>query len=136
MKREQIDTGKAFVCLTKEGHVLIQIHEDQEIDINDIKAINAAKFNLVKEEPYTVIFVTPVIGDITHQARLYSASKEVNKNAIAKAIVSNSLAGRIISSFFINIIRPPAPTKLFSCKHQASEWLNNMCTRALKNDLV
>jgi hypothetical protein len=130
MIKEQrlIDLNHAAISITKEAHILIQIKEDQEIELPEIEAINAAKNQLAQNKPYTVIFASPQIGNISIEAMRFSASNQVYHNAIAKAIVANSLSSRIIGNFFIKMIKPPAPTKLFKTIDEASVWLNSMKT--------
>ncbi len=129
IKQQQfIDLSHAVISLTKDAHILIQIKEDQEIDLPEIEEINAAKNKLAQNKPNTVIFATPQIGNISIEAMRFSASKEVYHNAIAKAIVANSLSSRLIGSFFIKMNKPPAPTRLFKTIEEATVWLNHMKT--------
>lgn len=121
-----IRTSKADVSKTPDDHILIQVHENQDLELEDMKEIHAAKARQASGKLYTVLFIPPICGSVSKEAREFSATKEVNHNAIAKAIVSRSISSRIISDFFIRINRPPAPTKLFSSYEEAVEWLNRM----------
>jgi hypothetical protein len=59
---------------------------------------------------------------VTREARDYSAH-EGKKYFIASAIISKSLAVRIIVNFFNRFYRQPVPFKLFEDKEEALEWL-------------
>lgn len=127
-QKQYIEYSHSTISLTIDAHILIQIKENQEIDLPEIEEINAAKNKLAQSKPYTVIFATPQIGNISIEAMRLSASKKVYHNAIAKAIIANSLSSRIIGNFFIKMIKPPAPTKLFKTIDEATVWLNQMKT--------
>ncbi len=114
------------LSITKNGNILIQVTENVEIDIQQIEEINQGKIVLANNKPYKILFVAPNLGNITMEAIRFSASEKVYKNAIAKAVVAQSLSSRLISSFFISVIKPPAPTKLFKTIEEAEEWLNNV----------
>ena len=121
-----VTTPKANVELTQEGHVRIYVHENSDVNLNDIKQINEAKKKIVGHGKHTVLFLVPAIGNLSNSAREFSASQEANHNAIAKALVVKNLAGRLICRFFINVNKPPSPTKIFKCEREASSWLNKM----------
>lgn len=114
------------LSITNNGHILIQVNEDVDIDTHQIEEINNGKTLLAKDKSYKIIFVTPCIGNISMEAIKLCASDKVYKNAIAKAVVASSLSSRLISSFFITIIKPPAPTKLFKTIEEAEVWLDTI----------
>lgn len=117
---------KATATLIKQHTVRIDIHENVELTSNDILLINKAKNELIGEDKYVVLFVPCEFGTITPKARRTSASEEVYRNAIAKAIIVKHLGNRLIANFFITINKPPAPTKLFADEDTALKWLGIM----------
>jgi hypothetical protein len=125
-----IRTKKADVELTNDQHILIRIHENNDVDLEDAKEIHAAKSRLANGKKHTVLFVTPEHGNLSREARNYSASEEVNKDAIAKAVISRNLASSLIIRFFITVNKPPALTKLFFCEKAAAGWLSEMREKA------
>ncbi|HLP14185.1 MAG TPA: hypothetical protein VK177_19800 [Flavobacteriales bacterium] len=128
MNGTSIRVKQATVSTLANGFIRILIDEEAEITSNDILEINAAKSKLAGNQPHIVLFIAPKNGSITSEARATSASKEVNRNAIAKAIVTKSLPQRLIGNLFIKFNKPPAPTKLFSIEKDAIEWLKMMKT--------
>lgn len=124
--KECIVLPKATVTLIKQNTIRIDIHEDVELDSEDILQINKAKNELVGDNKHVVLFVPCEFGAITKEARETSASEEVYRNAIAKAIIVTHLGNRLIASFFIMVNKPPAPTKLFSDEKDALKWLKAM----------
>lgn len=122
-----IRTAKAEISLfEKDWLVKITIKEKADLTPKDILAIDAAKRKLVRGHKHCVLFIPPFEGSIDQQARELSASEAVNKNAIAKAIIAQTIASRLIGNFFIAINKPPAPTKLFRGEADALLWLRDM----------
>src|SRR5437762_1918135 len=89
-----INTGKAEITLIGTGQIQIRVQENAEIFVDDIKAINEAKNEIVKDDPHTVLVVSPNSGHISPDAREFSASMSSNSKAIARAIVARSLLSR------------------------------------------
>jgi len=56
-------------------------------------------------------------------SREYNGSEEVTKHCSAIAMLSTSLAQRIMANFFIRIIKPKVPTRFFASETEALEWL-------------
>jgi len=125
-KDKTIKYNHSEISFNKEGHIVINVFENAEIDVKEIEEINKGKELLAKNKPYKILFVTPNLGNITMEAIKFAASDKVYKNAIAKAVVANSLSSRLLSSFFITAIKPPAPTKLFKTIGDAEMWLNSI----------
>lgn len=121
-----IDTGKALVNRDEKGTVFIRIKDGMELELEDIESINSAKDQLAGDELYTVIFSVGQYCAISPEARAFSASAAVYRNAIAKAIIAPDLPGKLISNFFIKFNRPPAPTRLFNTEQEALLWLEQI----------
>jgi hypothetical protein len=119
-----IKTSKADVYITDDHHICVRINEDEDLDVGDIKRIHEAKKILTNGSMYALLFCSAFYGSYTSEARKFAASEEVNKNAIAKAIVAKSLPMRLTAAFFINFNRPSVPTKLFTNEEEAILWLN------------
>jgi len=59
----------------------------------------------------------------TKEARDYLIGEEASRNITAMAFYIDSPVGKIITSFFLKIKKPPYPLKIFSSKEKAIEWL-------------
>ncbi len=64
-------------------------------------------------------------GDIitTPEMRHVSASAQYNSHFIAVALVSPSVAMKILGNFYMRINRPVVPTRFFSEHDLAEQWL-------------
>ncbi len=124
-----IDIGKALVELREDGHLEIRIKDNQELDVDDIKALVLAKRRLLGNTPHTTVFIAGSNSSISTEARSFASTEEAYDGAIAKSIVANELSTRLMGNFFIRFNHPPAPTKLFATEKEATEWLNQMRDR-------
>lgn len=61
----------------------------------------------------------------TPEMRQVSASQQYNSHFIAVALVSPSIAMKILGNFYMRINRPTVPTRFFSQHEIAAEWLKN-----------
>lgn len=100
----------------------ITILENSEISEADIYQINESQNKLMEKAKCFVLFVPPKYGSISQEAISASASKELNSNSIAKAILVKNLAHRIVARFFIQIKKPGSPTRIFTNEAAALEW--------------
>lgn len=64
--------------------------------------------------------------DITNEARKYAASKESNLYTLANAVLVDSLPKKLLFNFFLRFENPIVPTKGFSTKEEAMEWLQQL----------
>lgn len=59
----------------------------------------------------------------TNESRKYFAEQTAARQFAAVAIVTKSLAQRLIVNFYINVNRPNVPTRMFGDKDEAMKWL-------------
>ena len=126
VKHQRVKTitiPQAVLTLSNEFFVTIAINDYVSLDKKDILEINEAKHQLVGENPYVVVFIPGMFASISSEARSESATANVYKNAIAKAIVVTHIGQRLIGNLFLNFNKPPAPTKLFKTNKDALLWL-------------
>ncbi len=124
--KEIIELNKVFVSLNQQNIIKILVKDNIELNVEDILAIQKAKHKLIENQKHYVLFVTPRYSSITPEARSFSASAEVNKNAIAKGIVVVNLATRLISQFFVTVNKPPVMTKIFATQEEALSWFKTI----------
>jgi len=63
------------------------------------------------------------VKSITKEARDYLASAEGTRYVTAAGLLLESYLGKIMGNFFLQINKPSLPTKMFSNKKEAIEWL-------------
>lgn len=114
------------VSLMEDNIIRVKVNEHSIIDVSEVLELQKVKRSMVGDQRHSVMFITPKFGTMTKEARELSASKEVNINAMGKAIVLNGLAMRILANFFINFNKPPVEHKCFENEKNALEWLRTL----------
>lgn len=73
---------------------------------------------------YTMIIATKEFFNMTPEARAtFAGEMKTGFKTEKMALYVNSLAYRIMANFFIRFDKPPIPTKLFSSRDKAIDWL-------------
>ena len=105
--------------------VCIKLKEDVHIELEDIKEQRYFLSN--KYDGYNkhlILVETNTNGSISKEAREFSAKPEINSTTKATAIISNSLADRILINFIVKFTKNySVKMKIFDNKQKAIEWL-------------
>lgn len=102
----------------------VHVKHNADIDVDEIKEVRETNETLADGKPYVVLFEIAEFAFISKEAREYGGENELGELRKAMAIVVKSMAHRILANFFINVNKPPTPTKVFNDKAKALEWLN------------
>lgn len=111
------------ISLIESQIVKIEVHEDAEIDLPEAIDMRQSALQLVGNKKFAILFDANHRGHITPEAREQFACKEYTDVRIGAAIVTNSLANKIIGNFFIKFNKPATPTRIFSDQDSAVVWL-------------
>jgi hypothetical protein len=93
-----------------------------EINLDGAKQIVADRLNVQKGVSYPVFCDAHGIKDSDKPARDYLA-KEGSSLVKAVAVLIDSPVTRVMANFYLAISRPIVPTKMFTDKNQALEFL-------------
>ena len=104
----------------------LKLQSNIELDANDAIEIRSNFLSLSNGKKWGVLVDAENFFSTTSEFRQLSASKEYTDLRLALAIVTNSMATKIIGNFFIKVNKPASPTKLFSDEKQAFEWLKRL----------
>ena len=96
-----------------------------ELDIDDAIEIRQGITKLCPNMKFAVMVDGSNYFSTTAELRQLIASDEYTQLRFATAIVTESLAGKIIGNFFIKVNKPASPTKIFSKEKDAFQWLNH-----------
>src|SRR5688572_28335714 len=93
---KELRTPKATLFLYEGNLVKVLTHENQVLDVDDMRVIQEARRKLVKDNPYVIMSVTEPFAGITREAREFGFRKEVIGERLALAVVVRTLAHRIL----------------------------------------
>jgi hypothetical protein len=97
-----------------------------ELDVQDGYDMRSVFISLSDGSTFAVLTDASNFFSTTSELRQLLASKEFTDLRFATAIVTQSMANKIIGNFFIKVNKPASPTKLFSSEELALEWLNHL----------
>jgi hypothetical protein len=94
------------------------------MNLEAAKLVVADRISIQKSTPYPVLCDMRGIKDSDKPARDYLA-KEGSTLVKAVAVLIESPVTKIMANFYLTISRPTVPTKMFTDKAQALEFLKN-----------
>lgn len=119
----EIEFKKSTVSLLDNGIIHIHFKPGAEIELSDSMLIVEAMEKVGKGKKYPILIDAGEFVTINKEVREFSASEESNIYTLADAIAYSSLAQKLIADFYIKNNEPVVPTKNFSTKEDAIEWL-------------
>ncbi|MEM9389116.1 MAG: hypothetical protein AAGA02_01510 [Bacteroidota bacterium] len=93
------------------------------VDLNKAKIMVSERVAFCEEKTWPHLFDISSLKKITKDARDYLAD-EGNRYVTASAIIVNSPVLKMIANFFITVNRPKSPTRMFTNKNSALNWLS------------
>ena len=114
----------AFIKYWVEEDILFG--EYKHVDVNSLAiAMECVKDRLLlaNGNSYPYLLDARKLRSINKEARDYFASEESEKCMVAGAILVDSSITTIIGNFFLKINKPSIPTRIFTDKEKALDWL-------------
>lgn len=99
----------------------IEFLQGADIDLSDAILINETLQEFSQGNKYCIVLDGKNQFTTTPESREFVAKKSSDR--IAFAIVTNSIANKLVGNFFIQFNKPNTPTKLFSDEESAIKWL-------------
>lgn len=97
----------------------------KEIDTMDLdmaKSCVRERLKFTGNKAYPCLVDVIKLKNFTKEARDYFAN-EGNEGIIANAIISGSVFIKMMANFYITVNKPQNPTRMFTDKKSALEWL-------------
>ena len=119
----KIKTKMNEIWIDEEGFLMLKPIPGLEMDLNEVKACFEA-YKTLGFGPHNKVLelIDARDGSMTSEARTYAA--EHGKDYfIAAAIISDSLAVRMVVNFFNTFYKHVVPFKMFSNEEDARKWL-------------
>jgi hypothetical protein len=118
-----IKTRTADFLLDDNGILHISPFPDAQIDYEDALDNALVMKKLTGNKPCLKIVDSTTNWTMNKKAKIFSDSKELREKTIARAIVKGSLINTMILNFFVRLSRTDVPTKIFTDRDEAYEWL-------------
>lgn len=123
LHEEKIIAGQTEIWFDEEGILRLKPFVGTDLELKDVMACFEVykKWGCDKQKVLQLIDAREHVS-MTHEGRKYAA--EHGKHFfIASAVISNSLAVRLIVNFFNSFYEQPVPFKLFGTEEEALKWL-------------
>lgn len=118
----KIEHSKSTCELIEPRVIEVIVKDNASLEVDDIIEIREANQVLAKGGKYVVLLESGFNTSLSKEAREESSKKEYGETRKAMAFVINSLSQRIVGNFFIQMNKPPTPTKIFTSKKEALTW--------------
>jgi hypothetical protein len=93
------------------------------IDLKDVRQVMAWVEEIGKGRMFINLMEGAYNSDLAPEVREFSASSSNNKYTIADAMVISSQAHKLVTNFYMKFNKPSKPTKIFTDRNKAIEWL-------------
>lgn len=113
----------AGVELLENGVIRVEFFDKQSIGEEESREINNAIGRLSDGKPARIMMVPQPNTVFDHGAREFSASDEGLQYTIGDAMITTSLAHKILVSFYLKFNKPKKPSKAFDNEEDAMTWL-------------
>ena len=120
--KSEILENQYFKCWLDEGIV----YSEYKVDVLDIEAARGCvslRMQLIDDKSYPTLIDGRSVKDIYKEARDFFSSEEGSEGISASALITHSVVGKFIGSFFLKINRPTVPIKIFNSIEEAVSWL-------------
>ncbi len=112
-----------FVIFELENEILFaNIKSKLKIDKNIAIEIVKTRMGFTEGKSYPQLIQDMGVISIDREAREYFSSEGI-MGITAGAFLLNSVFSKFLGNFYLKITRPPIPTKIFTDKAKALEWL-------------
>jgi hypothetical protein len=112
-----------FIFKRKDGIVQIQFEKGFEGGLEDAKKMVKHFALLSPERKAKILAIYAEDNLFSKEVRDFVAGPEVSKIVAADAFLINGTALKIIGNFYLQVNKPQRPSKLFTKKEEAVEWL-------------
>jgi hypothetical protein len=125
---KHIRLKKSEHTLVSESPVIIRIEsfEGEYVEVEDVEEMRKANVELSGNLPYVILLdTTKGHAPASPEANKLMASQEFAGKRKAIGIIARTLAGKIVSNFFIRFNKPFTPTRVFTNEEDALAWLRS-----------
>jgi len=119
-----IQLEKSTHILLEPGILLMEVKEGVFFELDDAEIAHEAHLKLGSGKPFCILLDTKDgFFNVSPEAKKRIASAEFAQYMLASAFVVTSMPARLAGNFFVRLVKPAAPTRLFSNRSDALRWL-------------
>lgn len=125
VSEKKISTPQSEVWMSEKGILYLRMKDYGEVDLEEATLCFKIykEMGIGPENKVVQMIIATGTASITPEARKYAA--EHGRNFfLASAVISESLAVRLVVNFFNTFYRHPVPLKMFETEEKALAWLN------------
>ncbi|MDX5419622.1 MAG: hypothetical protein LPK09_10435 [Hymenobacteraceae bacterium] len=119
VKSKETDLVKMFL---QDGILHFYYKEIENMDLEMAKTFVRERLEFTEHKAYPCLVDVILLKNSTKEARDYFAN-EGNEGILANALLVNSSAFKMMANFYVMVNKPQNPTRLFTDKKSALEWL-------------
>lgn len=118
------DDAKLHIELSDDGLLLLRWQSGVHIQVEDARAAMAKVNEICEHERHAMLVDMAAVGSVSREAR---AVWSIPCRASSIALLGKSPVDRVLANFFLGVHVPPCPTRFFTSRSEAVDWL---CTGA------
>lgn len=112
--------GKGSVELREDGLLHLRWQPGAHIQLEDAHAAMAKVNEVCRQEPHPMLVDMAAVGSVSRQAR---GVWSIPCSASRIALLGKSPVDRVLANFFLGVHVPPCPTRFFTSRSEALDWL-------------
>ncbi|MGM7777359.1 DUF7793 family protein [Arthrobacter sp. KNU-44] len=118
---ETADGEKATVDLGVDGLLHLRWRPGVAIEVEDARAAMAKVDELCQQEQHPMLVDMATVASVSREAR---GVWSIPCGASRIALLGTSPVDRALANFFLGVHVPPCPTRFFTSRRDALDWLN------------
>lgn len=115
------DGEKASVDLTVDGYLHLRWRPGVDIQVEDARAAMAKVNELCQQAQHPMLVDMAAVSSVSREAR---GVWSIPCGASRIALLGTSPVDRVLANFFLGVHVPPCPTRFFTSRRDALDWLN------------
>ncbi len=115
----------AFLGLRIDGILITSFFENRTITAYECEMMVALLEEKLGKRRYRMLLYSTSTTYFDKSALSFSASERGQSFSVAEAYITSNLLHKIIGIIYVYFDRPKVPTKIFTDKNRAIEWLKN-----------
>lgn len=115
----------AFLGLRTDGILITSFFENRTITANECEMMVALLEEKLGKRKYRMLLYSTATTYFDKSALSFSASERGQSFSVVEAYITSNFLHKIIGIIYVYFNRPKVPTKIFTDKSKAIEWLKN-----------